>query len=220
MDIDLIVKPVTVLFGAYGAAKVYYELSLGKVTRMREQYRFAKEYFADIKSGEANHPFLREKGLQAIIGDERLHANDIKYLLRLKEPAKAIEYFALGKRYLQLRRSGEDEAIEFRRPYRGEWSRRWRKQTFLGLYGISAFVGYGPIAFSKYLFSSQQSLLTACALTIPVGSYYAWMALKAAVRINRAESLVKSQELADVGPVYVVSDVTPAAQELESELGF
>ncbi|WP_443797747.1 hypothetical protein, partial [Burkholderia vietnamiensis] len=199
MDIDLVVKPVTVLIGAYGAAKVYYDLSLGKVTRMREQYRFAKEYFSDIKSGDASHPFLREKGLQAIVGDERLHASDIEYLLRLKEPAKAIEYFGLGQRYLQLRRSGVDEAIEFRRPYRGEWSRRWRKWTFLGLYGFFAFVGYSPITFSSYLFSTQQSLLTVCALTIPVGSFYAWMALKAAVRIKRAETLVKSQELADAG---------------------
>ncbi|WP_158898743.1 hypothetical protein [Burkholderia sp. L27(2015)] len=211
MDIDWVVKPVTVLIGAYGAAKVYYDLSSGKVTRVREQYRFAMEYFSDIKSGDASHSFLREKGLQAIVGDERLLAKDIEYLLRLKEPVKAIEYFGLGKQYLQLRRSGAGEAIEFRQPYRGEWSRRWRKWTFLELYGLFAFVGYGPIAFSKHLFSTQQSLLTACALTIPVGSFYAWLALRAAVRIKRAETLVESQELADPGPVSAVSDIAPAA---------
>jgi hypothetical protein len=44
MDIDLLYKPVTVLIGAYGAAKVYFfNMSSGKVSRMREQYRFAKE---------------------------------------------------------------------------------------------------------------------------------------------------------------------------------
>ncbi|VVE23774.1 hypothetical protein PCA20602_03285 [Pandoraea capi] len=210
MELDWIVKPAMVLFGAYGAAKIYYDLSSGKVTRMREQYRFAKEYFTDIKSGSANHPFLREKGLQAIVGDSRLHANDIEYLLRLKDPVKAIEYFGQGRQYLQLRKTGINEAIEFQIQYRSKWSRKWRKMTFLAFYGLSAFVGYSPVAFSKYLFSNPQNLLTACALSIPVGSYYAWMALRAAVRIKRAETLVKSQELADAPLISEAADIALA----------
>ncbi|WP_154678035.1 hypothetical protein [Paraburkholderia nodosa] len=202
MDIDLFYKPATVLIGAYGAGKVYFDMSSGKLSRMREQYRFAKEYFTDKASGEADHPFLREKGLQGIIGDDSLVADDIEYLLRLKEPAKAIKYYGLGRQYLQLSLTNSGGAIEFRPRYKNAWPRFWRKWTYFGLYGLCAFLGYAPIAFSKQLFPSPHGVLAASALTIPVGSIYAWMALKAATRVSRAEALCRSQALAE--PVSTV----------------
>jgi hypothetical protein len=199
MDLEPLYKLAPVVMGAYGAAKVYVDMSSGRLSRMREQYRFAKEYFADKADGLADHPFLREKGLQAIIGDDRLAANDIEYLLLLKEPAKAIKYYELGRQYLQLSVKGAEHIIEFRTRYRSSWSRWWRKWGYFGLYGLCVFVVFGPAIFSKQLFSNHQGILSASAITIPIGSFYAWMALKAATRVSRAEALCRSQSLAEHG---------------------
>lgn len=140
MDINIVFGSASVLFGAYGAAKIYYDLSAGRVTRMRDQYRFAKEYFLDRNSGDVNHPFLWEKGLKAIVGDESLDAEDIEYLLKLKNPVRAVSLYSLGKDYLQLRKSDGGDAVEFRRHYRSGWSRGWRKWTYSALYGLFVVV--------------------------------------------------------------------------------
>jgi hypothetical protein len=83
---EIIFKVATFLFGAVGATKIYYELTNKGKGQLRDEYRFSKEFLQEVADNPAMHPFLKEKGYQALAGDHRLSAAEVEYLLSLQKP--------------------------------------------------------------------------------------------------------------------------------------
>lgn len=193
MDYDILIKTATVLIGAIGAAKLIYDLSIGKRGRMREEYKFAKDFLQDVSSGEQLHPFLREKGYQAIAGDKQIGADEIEYLLSLKGPERALRDYVLGRPYLEHLPDAGNLQISFREKYKGVWSRRWRKFFYLITYFGLAFLAFAPLVLSKFFPIGPPQIFVAFAVCVSVFGPYAWFALKAGTRIYRAEKLVEHQ---------------------------
>ena len=193
MDYDLLIKTVTVLIGAIGAGKLIYDLSIGKRSRMREEYKFAKEFLEEVSSNKQLHPFLREKGYQAIAGDIQVSADEIEYLLSLKGPDRALGDYVLGRPYLEHLPNVGNLQIAFRRKYQGAWSRQWRKFLYLGMYVALVFLAFAPLLFSRLLFKGSAQMFIAFVVCVSAFGPYAWFALKAATRISRAEKLVENQ---------------------------
>ncbi len=77
----------------------YSEFRLARHGRLREEYRFAREFLTDLMSPAGMHPFVRRKGYQAIAGDTRLSAAEIEYLLNLDDGARALKDYVLGRKY-------------------------------------------------------------------------------------------------------------------------
>lgn len=59
------------------------------------------DFLQEVNSNKQLHPFLREKGYQAIAGDKQIGANEIEYLLSLKGPERALRDYVLGRPYLE-----------------------------------------------------------------------------------------------------------------------
>lgn len=194
MDFDIIVKSATLLIGAIGSGKLLYDLSVGKGGRMREEYKFAKDFIDQIKSDPKLHPFLREKGYQAIAGDRELCGDEIEYLLSLKRPDRALRDYVLGRPYLEHLPNAGNLQINFKKRYKGSWSRWWRKSLYFVLYFILFFAAFSPLLFSRMFTTGPTEIFVAFAFSIAVFGSYAWFALKAATRIVRAEKLVKNQD--------------------------
>ena len=82
VDIEQILKIGAFFLSAVATWKVIIELLRGRQGRLREEYIFAKAFFEHVQSEPNLHPFLKEKGYQAIAGDPTLTAAEIEYLLR------------------------------------------------------------------------------------------------------------------------------------------
>jgi hypothetical protein len=192
VDYELPIKIVTLGIGAIGAAKLFNDLSVSKVSRMRDEYKFAKDFLSDINSGAISHPFLLDKGYQAIAGDKFVEAEEVAYLLSLQNPELAIRDYTFGRRYLEhLPRNGNLE-IEFKKRYKGKWPRFWRKSFYLVSYMGLVFLAFAPLICNE-LFKDLTQIFITFALSLTVFGTYAWSTLKAAIRIFRAEDLVLRQ---------------------------
>jgi hypothetical protein len=188
---DLIFKAVTVIIGAIGAWKVIYELSIGRRGRMREEYKFAKEFLDQVKDG-GMHPFVREKGFQAIAGDARLRGEEVEYLLSLEEPARALKDYVIGRPYLE-HVGGEMVSIRFKGKYQRTWYRKFRLYSSGSLYVVLVLLAFSPLFLSKTMFKEPGQLLTALIVCFVAFVPNAWSALDSSMRIYRAGELVRNQ---------------------------
>lgn len=194
MDYDLLIKTVTVAIGIVSAARLIYDLAIGKGGRMREEYKFAKDFLDEVRANENLHPYLREKGYQAIAGDQRIRANEIEYLLSLKESDRALKDYVLAREYLEHLPEAGNLQISFKKKYIAAWPRQWRKTFYVIAYALLAFLVSSPLLLSRFLFKNPGQMFIALIIFGSVFGPYAWMALKEGTRIFRAEKLVKNQE--------------------------
>jgi hypothetical protein len=193
MGYEFFWKAGTLLIGVIGAGKILYDLTLGKRGRMRDEFNFAKAFLDVVKSDPNLHPYLREKGYAAIAGDANLNADQIEYLLTLMKPDRALRYFVLGRPYLDHLPDSGDLQIEFKPKYRTAWSRKWRLGLYFGLYFVLAFAAFSPLVFSGFLGIKASGILVLTAMSIGTCLPGALLAMKSAIRIHRAQELVKNQ---------------------------
>jgi len=194
MDYDIIFRLATLLLGIAGAAKILYEFSIVRRTRMREEYRFAREFLSDIEPGKKVHPFLREKGYQAIAGDSNMSGDEIEYLLSLTRPERALRDYVLGRAYLEHFPQSGNLQLKFKGKYAGKWSRRVRMYGYIGMYVVSAFLAFSPLLLASYFKVTFAHTISAFAISASVFLPYAWLSLRAGMCIYRAEKLVAHQD--------------------------
>ena len=188
MDYDALYKAGMLIVGAFGTWKLIVELLRSRHGYLREEYRFAREFLSNLEENPKMHPFLLQKGYQAIAGDTRHSAAEIEYLLTLQDAPRALKDFTLGRPYLDYLDTAPGAKIALKAKFQGSWQRLWRKGMYLALYVGCYALGVSPI----YLAKSGQ-VLPMFALTALVCFPAGYFALRAGVRIARAEVLVKNQ---------------------------
>lgn len=193
MDYEFLIKLIAVPVGSFSVGKILYDVMTGKRSRMREEYNFAKVFFGDISSEKPLHPFLREKGYQAIAGKNHLSAVEIEYLLSLEGPVRALRDFSLGRPYLDHLPERGNLEIAFREKYQNPWARKLRRFLYLALYFVLFFFILAPLLFYRILFSGGISPFAMFIITMAVFGPCAWLCLQEATRIYRAEKLVQYQ---------------------------
>lgn len=194
VDYDLVFKLAMVCIGLVGAAKGLYDLSIGRKSKLRDEYKFAREFLAEVDRELDMHPYLKEKGYQAIAGDSKISGSEVEYLLSLTGPERALRDFVMGREYLEHLPDSGNLQIKFKKKYKNKWSRRWRMYTYLTFYIVFFFAGFAPLVFSSYLHLSGQNLLAAFAASVLVFVPYGWLFLRSAARIYRAQMLVDHQD--------------------------
>lgn len=179
--------------GAVAMWKVVAEVVAGRRHRLREEYRFAREFLDDIKKTPQMHSFLRQKGYQALAGDNRLSAQEVEYLLTLPKSAEALRLYVTGLPYLQHNAMAMGSQVSFKAKYVDSFSRNWRKGMYLILYG--AFYALGVAPGFRWPFNlvgltpSFPLFVTTALFCLPL----AVLALRSGLRITAAESLVGKQ---------------------------
>ena len=138
---------------AFTVYKNSFDISIGKQSQRREEYKFAKDFLEEVKSKPDMHPFAREKGYKAIAPDkqpgvglrDKLGAKEIEYLLSLKKSELALQNYILGRHYLENIFDNETPKIAFKKQYEDCSSRGLRKNIFFALYWLFAFLAFAPI---------------------------------------------------------------------------
>lgn len=193
-ELEMVLKSVAVLVGLVGAAKVIYELALGSHGRRREEYKFAKDFFQALKEDPSMHPFLKEKGYQAVAGNRYVSADEIEYVLSLQTPNQALRDYTLGRMYLDYSpRKNGDLKLEFRSKYKKAWSRIWLKTYYTACYALLGLLAISPFLVSGFLKKGFLETLTELGVLFVLCGPLAWFALMSATRVYRAEKLVKNQ---------------------------
>jgi len=142
MTADLWIKLGTLISGLIGAAvglwKVRDELLRSRRGHFRDEYKFAAEFLDAVsRLGSTMHPYLKQKGYQALAGGAHLRIAEIEYLMSFQEPVRALEDYALGKKYLvHLSTAGSDQ-LEFGARYQNKRRRTLIKFGYLATRWLS-----------------------------------------------------------------------------------
>lgn len=127
MDIETFAKIVTALVAIFGAGKALYEAIAGNKSRLREEYKFARDFLTEVDSEKNLHPFAVEKGYQAIAGTASIKSEEVAYILTLENSARCLRDFVLSRKYIEHLNTAGNLQIAFADKYRRPWSRTWRK---------------------------------------------------------------------------------------------
>ncbi|WP_339492580.1 hypothetical protein [Pseudomonas sp. EA_15y_Pfl2_R67] len=68
VEIGNIVKIIMAIGAMIGVAKIIYELSSSSKLKLREEYKFAKEFLADLDEETPPHHLAVERGYYALAG--------------------------------------------------------------------------------------------------------------------------------------------------------
>ena len=184
MDAEIIIRSVLTIPAIIGVAKLIHDITIGKGTRLRDEYKFAKEFLTDAKRSDI-HPYALEKGYQAIAGSHIVKAEEIEYILSLKDPAQCLRDYVLSKQLMEHIKTKGDLQLQFKPKYLSAWSRFWRKSFYLLGYFIFAFLALSPFIIQAFFKTSYSNMGVQLLLSIPVAGLYAWGAINNFIKIRK-----------------------------------
>ena len=200
MNIETILKIVALgipFFAAvFGALNYFLNLSVNSKSKHREDYKFAKDFFADITVNEDKkmHPYLLEKGYQTIAGNSGIKQHEVEYLLTLTGAVTALKNYTNGRQYLKALPKSGSLKIEFIRKYSNSTFRKIIKSYYFCLYLIFAILSFTPLILQLSIlerFSSYTSIsLIMPFFFIPL----AIMSVYEGAKMQYAEALVRDQK--------------------------
>ena len=172
--------------------KFFFEMSSGKSAKLRDDYRFAKEFLKDISDDEL-HPYLVEKGYQALAGVTDISVKEVEYILTLDNSVSCLRDYVLSKKYLDKLETSGSLKLKFKDKYQSRYSRLWRQIIYFICYSFLAFSALIPLTLDNILGLSKLESLGLLLVTLPTLGIPAWLFLKGTVKISRAQKLVKDQ---------------------------
>ena len=193
MDIELFAKLVTVAGSVFALYKVIAEFVISKKSRLREEFKFIKDFITDLKPD--THPFVIEKGYLAITGDSTLTAKEITYLLSLSSPAQALKKYSTSRKYVEFKEATATEKakVAFQDKYT-ERRRKWVKRMNLATYIVFATFAFAPIPFAKDIFGTNWQVgLVVISMALLSFGPLAFTSLAEYGRVLRGEELVAMQ---------------------------
>lgn len=190
MDLGIIAPIFSAIAAMAAATRVFFEFSFGGKARLREEYKFAKEFLHDLETNEGLHPLAVERGYLAIAGTTRIKSDEIAYLIELENPSLRLKDYVLARRYVELRT--RSLRIDFKKKYSKPFSRIWRKTAWVTLYFIASALAMGPFL-AVGIFHLPLKYYFLLLMTLPTFGFFAVDALRMAVKLKRAEDLVKAQ---------------------------
>lgn len=146
---NIVLSVASFLFiGLVGVLKNILDISPIRRNRVRDEYKFGKEFLMDLDENPKMHPYLQEVGFAGIAGNKSVDANVIRYLLTLNKPLQSIAYYVEGEKYLRFKSTGLIQ-INFPEKYQSERSRRLLKcRNFFG-YLFFATLAIVPLIINK-----------------------------------------------------------------------
>ncbi|MBM7071818.1 hypothetical protein JQC92_07145 [Shewanella sp. 202IG2-18] len=192
MDWLLTVKFIAAAIGIFTAWKSLQDIFNNKKSNLREEYKFAKAFFEDLKADDL-HPYVLTKGYQAIAGTTSLTNAEIEYILSLKNPLQCLRDFNLSKNIFEKLETTGDLSLIYKPKYSKKSSRTWRKIMYISLYGILGFGAMSPFLFANLTERTLQEIVSLILFVSPICAFNAWLAIKAYFKLERAEYLFSNR---------------------------
>lgn len=160
--------------------------------KIREDYKFAKNFFEDREKNPDLHKFVIELGYLGITRERSIKSEEVEYLLSLKKPAIALFWFKKSRRYLDFSMI-LDQKITFKEKYKEEKFRENHKFIYLFLYYACCLLAGYRLVLQDVLPLSFLNDRHALILWIFFWLLLAWESLKPYLDMDTAEDLVRLQ---------------------------
>lgn len=193
MEYEMLIRLAVAAFIG-GMAKFIWALPHSGKARLREEYRFSKEFLTDLLQTPKIHPLAIEKGFYALAGTASVKSAEVAYVISLAQPDRCLKDYILSRRYLTSNGDDEITKIDFAIKYKGNWARLWRKAVYLIMYVAGAILALAPFLLHGPLGLQSKHILIFSLVTIPGFGFFAFDGLWSFMKIHRAEALVKAQE--------------------------
>lgn len=176
-----------------GFLKFYLDFSVNQKSKHREDYKFAKEFYADMQKIKPMQPYLIEKGYLAIVGNNYLKQHEIEYLLKLTGAATALRQYFRGKKYLKELPESGSLKVELKDQYKNSTYRSILEKLYIGSYFFNCLVAAGPFILGLYLYKFNSGFVGVSIFMPFLGVPLALMSAIAGAELLNAEKLVKNQ---------------------------
>ncbi|CAK3463188.1 hypothetical protein [Vibrio crassostreae] len=174
-------------------SKFLYDVASGKLTKLREEYRFAKELLNDIESGSL-HPYVKQKGYQALVGTTNISTEEVEYILTLKDSVQCLNDYVLAREYLERVESRGNTQLHFKSEYQSDNKRLALIIWYVFWYFIFAMFVASPFILNIYYDFTVIDFLVLVTISASIFAFPAWRSLKRGARISRGQHLVKNQK--------------------------
>lgn len=146
MIYETIIKISILIFAIFiSIYKLYSDIYLTKKSQCREEYDFAKKFLKE--KDEKLHPFVLEKGYQAISGSSKLTNETIARLLSLKNCTQIIKNIVFSHFFLNISISDDILLVKFKKPYNVGFIRKIIINFFRLSYCFAFITAFYPIFF-------------------------------------------------------------------------
>jgi hypothetical protein len=204
---------VTVTGGLFALPKILYENSTLRKSQRREEYEFSKKFISEVFEDQICkkpkvHPFIVEKGYQAISG-EMLGYNEIMTLLNFPNPLLALKKFFRSQELLILTKDG---LFEYIKKYNSTGKRWFYRKLYSTAYFVLAMVAILPFTFKKQLgieLESTESIIKYSLFVVAI-LFWAISQLLKYINMEFAEYIIEEQAKIENSPLAT----EPTAQPL------
>ena len=191
MEIENILKLLSPVGVIAGVAKIIYEHSSSSKHKLRDDYRFAKDFLKDMEHPDGLHHLAVQRGYYALAGTTSINVTDIAYLISLENPDKSLKDYALARNYVEF--NAKLNRVVYRPKVKSKFSRRWRQTAHFSAYFIFAYLSISPLILPSYYNLGSHFMWLAIA-TFPVFGFFAFQTLRSFIRIQRGEALVNEHK--------------------------
>lgn len=160
-DIIKLVGSIVSLFAIY---KIFVDVIFARSAKRREDYNLTKTFLQDLDNPKT-HPYVIEKGFQALTGDF-YSLKEIKYLLTFKSSSEAIFKRSFAKTFIDFD-EGKDRYC-WKEPYSAPLKQKYSSTLYVLAYIIFGYIGTLPLYSSTFpIQSSYLKLIWIGAFTTP-----------------------------------------------------
>lgn len=194
MEIETVLRVIGSGVALFGIWRFFYQIKSWKKSCFRDEYKFSKEFLDDVNNKEINlHPYSVEKGYQAIAGKDTVKAQEVEYILSLKDPLQCLDDYILSRQLMEKIDTKGDLKVRFKKRYSFKPYRTWLKVMYMFFYLFFILLALSPFLAQEHFGIPASKMFTYLAFTLPFGSFYAWGAQNAFSKMRRGEHLVYNQ---------------------------
>lgn len=192
---SMIASGVATAATVVGGGRVLYKWLAGEKSKLIQDYEFAKAFLHELASNPNLHPYVREKGYQALTGRAGLDDTEVvEYILTLEKPERCLRDYMLSKGLLEQVETSGNLRLSFKRWYHQDPTvRKWLSRLLASTYFVCALVALAPLALALPFDISGKRIILLLLITLPTFGYVALSALFAFAKLVRGERLVERQ---------------------------
>jgi len=138
---ELAFKISGALISLFALYKIVIEAIVAKSNRRREEYKFAKEFIADLNT-EDTHPYLIESGFLALSG-KPLPPLEIRYIMSLNQPMEATILRLSSQKYMNF--DNENSGYVWIKRCQKKYIRSFIRRLYIIGYVVFGFIATSPM---------------------------------------------------------------------------
>ncbi len=189
-----IYKIIAATVGIFGIGKIIILIFSERRKKLYDEYKFAKEFLNDISSKVKMHSFAIEKGYKALAGSSRISADEVAYILTLKNPVDFLQDYVYSRIFLNHISRDSSNKVTFKKKYESEKTRKLFKIWYMAVYAITAYIAISPAVFAQALKLNQQEVLLYLLFSFPIFGFYAVYFINLLLKLKTAEDFVRNQK--------------------------